>query len=177
MGAIIVTEKIPSFIITLGGLLVFKGVHWLVINNSTIPVVTGRRAEPVLDPRPRTTCRPAFGYVAGRGDRRLARARVVQQRQEAQGASARRRRASRRSCAGSCPAQVLAAVRRGAEPVPRRAAGAPRARRDRVRDSRCFAAPPARPLPLRDRRQRGSGARLGRAHGQGGGDRLRASWA
>jgi len=41
MGFIIVKEKIPSFIITLGGLLVFKGVHWLVINNSTIPVVTG----------------------------------------------------------------------------------------------------------------------------------------
>jgi D-xylose transport system permease protein len=41
MGAIIVKEKIPSFIITLGGLLVFKGVHWLVISNSTIPVVTG----------------------------------------------------------------------------------------------------------------------------------------
>ena len=41
MGAIIVREKIPSFIITLGGLLIFKGVHWLVISNSTIPVVTG----------------------------------------------------------------------------------------------------------------------------------------
>ncbi|MEO6601610.1 MAG: ATPase [Polyangiaceae bacterium] len=41
MGAIIVKEKIPSFIITLGGLLIFKGVHWLVIKNSTIPVVTG----------------------------------------------------------------------------------------------------------------------------------------
>ena len=41
MGAIIVKEQIPSFIITLGGLLVFKGVHWLVISNSTIPVVTG----------------------------------------------------------------------------------------------------------------------------------------
>jgi len=41
MGFIIVREKIPSFIITLGGLLVFKGVHWLVINNSTIPVVQG----------------------------------------------------------------------------------------------------------------------------------------
>jgi len=41
MGAIIVLEKIPSFIITLGGLLIFKGVHWLVISNSTIPVVTG----------------------------------------------------------------------------------------------------------------------------------------
>jgi len=41
MGFIIVREKIPSFIITLGGLLVFKGVHWLVINNSTVPVVQG----------------------------------------------------------------------------------------------------------------------------------------
>jgi len=41
MGAMIVREKIPSFIITLGGLLIFKGAHWLVISNSTIPVVTG----------------------------------------------------------------------------------------------------------------------------------------
>jgi D-xylose transport system permease protein len=41
MGAIIVREKIPAFIITLGGLLVFKGVHWLVIENKTIPVVQG----------------------------------------------------------------------------------------------------------------------------------------
>lgn len=41
MGAIIVKEKIPSFIITLGGLLVFKGLHWLVIENKTIPVVSG----------------------------------------------------------------------------------------------------------------------------------------
>jgi D-xylose transport system permease protein len=41
MGAIIVREKVPSFIITLGGLLIFKGVHWLVIENNTIPVVSG----------------------------------------------------------------------------------------------------------------------------------------
>ncbi|HEX2734634.1 MAG TPA: hypothetical protein VHM70_23680 [Polyangiaceae bacterium] len=41
MGWIIVREKIPAFIITLGGLLVFKGVHWLVIQNKTIPVVEG----------------------------------------------------------------------------------------------------------------------------------------
>ena len=31
----------PSFIITLGGLLIFKGLFWLVIQNSTIPVVRG----------------------------------------------------------------------------------------------------------------------------------------
>lgn len=41
MGALIVREKIPSFIITLGGLLVFKGVHWLVIGSETVPVVRG----------------------------------------------------------------------------------------------------------------------------------------
>jgi D-xylose transport system permease protein len=62
MGAIIVREKIPSFIITLGGLLVFKGVHWLVINNSTIPVVTGgdQNVYSIL-----TTyyLPPALGYV------------------------------------------------------------------------------------------------------------------
>jgi len=41
MGALIVREKIPAFIITLGGLLVFKGVHWLVIRSETVPVVRG----------------------------------------------------------------------------------------------------------------------------------------
>jgi D-xylose transport system permease protein len=41
MGALIIREKIPSFIITLGGLLVFKGLFWLVIHNATVPVVTG----------------------------------------------------------------------------------------------------------------------------------------
>lgn len=41
MGALIVRQKIPAFIITLGGLLVFKGLHWLVIENKTVPVVQG----------------------------------------------------------------------------------------------------------------------------------------
>lgn len=41
MGAIIVKQKIPAFIITLAGLLVFKGLHWLVIHNATVPVVAG----------------------------------------------------------------------------------------------------------------------------------------
>jgi D-xylose transport system permease protein len=31
MGALIIRERIPAFIITLGGLLVFKGLFWLVI--------------------------------------------------------------------------------------------------------------------------------------------------
>jgi D-xylose transport system permease protein len=41
MGALIVKQRIPAFIITLGGLLVFKGLFWLVIENHTVPVVTG----------------------------------------------------------------------------------------------------------------------------------------
>jgi D-xylose transport system permease protein len=41
MGALIIVERVPAFIITLGGLLVFRGLHWLVIQNSTVPVVEG----------------------------------------------------------------------------------------------------------------------------------------
>jgi D-xylose transport system permease protein len=41
MGTLIVRQRIPSFIITLGGLLIFKGLFWLVIQNSTIPVSPG----------------------------------------------------------------------------------------------------------------------------------------
>ena len=41
MGSLIVKQRIPSFIITLGGLLIFKGLFWLVIQNSTIPVSRG----------------------------------------------------------------------------------------------------------------------------------------
>ncbi len=41
MGALVVRQRIPSFIITLGGLLIFKGLFWLVIRNSTIPVSRG----------------------------------------------------------------------------------------------------------------------------------------
>jgi len=41
MGTLIVRQRIPSFIITLGGLLIFKGLFWLVIENSTVPVSRG----------------------------------------------------------------------------------------------------------------------------------------
>ncbi len=41
MGALIVKQRVPSFIITLGGLLIFKGLFWLVITNSTVPVTRG----------------------------------------------------------------------------------------------------------------------------------------
>jgi D-xylose transport system permease protein len=41
MGALVAIEKIPAFIITLGGLLVFRGLHWLTISNQTVPIVEG----------------------------------------------------------------------------------------------------------------------------------------
>ncbi len=41
MGTLVVRQRIPSFIITLGGLLIFKGLCWLVIQNSTVPVSRG----------------------------------------------------------------------------------------------------------------------------------------
>jgi D-xylose transport system permease protein len=40
MGTIIVKQRVPAFIITLAGLLVFKGLHWKVIHNETIPIAT-----------------------------------------------------------------------------------------------------------------------------------------
>src|SRR5437660_6538788 len=45
MGSLIVRQRIPAFIITLGGLLVFKGLFWLVIHNATIPVVHGGKTN------------------------------------------------------------------------------------------------------------------------------------
>ena len=45
MGNLVVRQKIPAFIITLGGLLIFKGLFWLVIHNSTIPIVEGGKAN------------------------------------------------------------------------------------------------------------------------------------
>jgi len=41
MGALVAIERIPAFIITLGGLLVFRGLHWLTIQNRTVPIVEG----------------------------------------------------------------------------------------------------------------------------------------
>ncbi len=45
MGKLIIGQRIPAFIITLGGLLVFKGTFWLVIQNSTIPVTAGNTSN------------------------------------------------------------------------------------------------------------------------------------
>jgi len=45
MGAFIVCERMPAFIVTLGALLIFKGLFWLVIDNSTVPVAPGGQAN------------------------------------------------------------------------------------------------------------------------------------
>jgi len=64
MGFIIIKERVPAFIITLGGLLVFKGAHWLVIRSETVPVAPG--GEENLYSRLTTYYLPgALGYALG----------------------------------------------------------------------------------------------------------------
>jgi len=41
MGSLIVWQRVPAFIITLAGMQIFRGLHWYVINNSTVPVAVG----------------------------------------------------------------------------------------------------------------------------------------
>jgi D-xylose transport system permease protein len=64
MGWIIIKQRVPAFIITLGGLLVFKGAHWLVIHSETVPVAPGN--EQNLYSRLTTFYLPnSLGYVLG----------------------------------------------------------------------------------------------------------------
>lgn len=44
-GMLIVKEKIPAFIVTLAGLLMFRGLYWLVIQSQTVPVVAGGQSN------------------------------------------------------------------------------------------------------------------------------------
>ena len=62
MGALIAIERIPAFIMTLGGLLVFRGLHWLVIENQTVPVVEGG-SENVYSLLTTYFLPPAAGYL------------------------------------------------------------------------------------------------------------------
>jgi D-xylose transport system permease protein len=62
MGALIAIERIPAFIMTLGGLLVFRGLHWLVIRNQTVPVVEGG-SENVYSLLTTYFLPPAAGYL------------------------------------------------------------------------------------------------------------------
>lgn len=43
MGLLVVRERVPAFIVTLAGLLMFRGLFWLVIRNQTTPVAPGGR--------------------------------------------------------------------------------------------------------------------------------------
>jgi len=81
MGRTIVTQRMPAFIITLGGLLVFKGLFWMVISNATVPVspagdlnIYARLTTTYLPPVWGWALVVAFaGIVFGRWVRRAAR--------------------------------------------------------------------------------------------------------
>ncbi len=45
MGSLIVRQRVPAFIVTLGGLLIFRGLFWLTINDSTISVMPNGRVN------------------------------------------------------------------------------------------------------------------------------------
>ena len=66
MGTLIVRERIPAFIITLGGLLVFKGLFWLVIRSHTVPVVRGGESN-LFSLLTTYYLPPAAGYLLGAG--------------------------------------------------------------------------------------------------------------
>jgi len=55
-------QKVPPFIITLGGLLIYRGVFWLVIRSETVPVAPGNQVNlmSVLT----TYALPAWGGLA-----------------------------------------------------------------------------------------------------------------
>ena len=62
MGRLIVSQKMPAFIITLGGLLAFKGLFWTVIRSATVPVSPA--GAPNLLARLTTTyLPPAWGWA------------------------------------------------------------------------------------------------------------------
>src|SRR6478736_4828903 len=62
MGSLIVRQRIPAFIITLGGLLAFRGLFWQVIGSKTIPVAPGGQQN-LLSRLTTFYLPPAMGYV------------------------------------------------------------------------------------------------------------------
>lgn len=64
MGALIISQRIPAFIITLGGLLVFRGAHWLVLEGQTVPVVEGGK-DNLYSLMTTYYLPPAAGYALG----------------------------------------------------------------------------------------------------------------
>lgn len=41
LGRLVVGQRLPAFIVTLGGLLAFKGAFWLTIRSATVPIAPG----------------------------------------------------------------------------------------------------------------------------------------
>ncbi|HQU71953.1 MAG TPA: ATPase [Calditrichia bacterium] len=66
MGTLIVRQHVPAFIITLGGLLIFKGLFWLVIQNATIPVSAGNTGN-IYAALTTFYLPPIYGYLLGAG--------------------------------------------------------------------------------------------------------------
>jgi D-xylose transport system permease protein len=62
MGTLITKQRMPAFVITLGGLLIFKGFFWKVINNETIPVVAGS-GDNAMSLLTTFYLPPMFGYI------------------------------------------------------------------------------------------------------------------
>lgn len=62
MGALITKQKMPAFVITLGGMLVFKGLFWKVISDETVPVVAGS-GDNALSILTTFYVPPKYGYV------------------------------------------------------------------------------------------------------------------
>lgn len=47
MGRLITRHRMPAFIITLSGMLVYKGLFWNVINSETVPIVQGQQENAI----------------------------------------------------------------------------------------------------------------------------------
>ncbi len=62
MGALITKQRMPAFVITLGGLLIFKGLFWKVIASETVPVVAGS-GDNALSLLTTFYLPPTLGYV------------------------------------------------------------------------------------------------------------------
>jgi D-xylose transport system permease protein len=45
MGMCVAYQRMPAFMVTLGGLLAFKGLHWKAIANATVPVSPGGQSN------------------------------------------------------------------------------------------------------------------------------------
>ena len=133
-GRVIIVERMPAFIITLGGLLVFRGLHWLVIRNQTVPVVEGGENQCLLAadhvlPAAGGRLRAGRVVVIAHGRRRALRAQARRQQLRPRGRRPRDDvpeavRRSRSCCCWSCSSPTATAACR--------CRGDPRRRRARI---------------------------------------------